>query len=88
MNWGSPKPRKSLKKITLQLRARYFEVFWEKGDPQSSCGESPHELGGSPERGRLIHMEGFQIQLAVALTEILQYRSFGFGSYVIYHPWP
>ena len=45
--WGSPKPRKSLKNGTLQLRAHYFEVFWEKGTPKVHVGN------------RLIHMEGF-----------------------------
>ena len=62
--WGSPKPRKSLKYDTLQLRAHYFEVFREKrGPPKFMWGGD-----WSPERGRQIHMQGFQIQLAVGLT--------------------
>ena len=43
--------------IQNDLFSRFFRVW---GDPQSSCGESPHELWGSPERGPPIHMMNTQ----------------------------
>ena len=66
---GTPKvPWKTLKINYFVLRPHYFEVFWEKGDPQSSCGESPHELWGSPKRGLQIHMKGRQIHMAMCTS--------------------
>ena len=72
--WGPPKPWKTLKIYDFVLRPHYFEVFWEKGDPQSSCGKSPHELCpawtlGSPKRGLQIHMEGRQVHMGTSLWQ-------------------
>ena len=72
MNFGGPpKPWKTLKINHFGLRPHYFEVFWEKGDPQSSCGESPHELCGSPQRGLQIHMEGRQVHMTMGTKWIM-----------------
>ena len=69
MNFGGPpKPWKTLKIDYFVLRPHYFEGFWEKGDPQSSCGESPHELWGSPKRGLQIHMERRQVHMAMGTS--------------------
>ena len=57
MNFGGPTNLEILEKSYFAIKSSLFQSILGKRGPQSSCGgESPHELGGSPERERLIHM--------------------------------
>ena len=75
MNFGGPLFPKILRNNNL-LIAKYFffKDFLGLGDPQSSCGEFPGELWGSPERGPPIHMMNPQLTICSELALFCTYQ--------------